>query len=89
MVVLGRETEAGPASHLVGLRGGVGSTFVGSSESIQLCWVSVKGCHVWGLTAGSIRVAYVEWHRKRTCCVYQAFLAGCTSIRIAVTLRYE
>jgi hypothetical protein len=27
MIVVGRETGVGPASHSVGLRGGVGSTF--------------------------------------------------------------
>jgi hypothetical protein len=28
--------------------------FLGSSESVQFCWVSVKGCHVQGLPAGSV-----------------------------------
>jgi hypothetical protein len=25
-----------------------------------------KGCHVHGLLVGSVRGAYVDWHRKRT-----------------------
>jgi hypothetical protein len=39
--------------------------------------------------AGSIRVAYVDWRRKRTCHVYKVSPIECTSIRIAETLRYE
>jgi hypothetical protein len=27
----------------------------------------VKGCHVRGPPAGSVRRAYVDWHGKRTC----------------------
>jgi hypothetical protein len=34
---------------------------------------SMKGCHIWGLPTGSVRVAYVDWHGKRTCCVYHVF----------------
>jgi hypothetical protein len=49
MVVARRETGAGPAGHSAGLRGGVGS-----NESVQLCSVSVKGCHVRGLPIGSV-----------------------------------
>jgi hypothetical protein len=60
MVVVGRETEAGPAGHSTKLRGGVGSTFSrGVVGSIQLCWVSVKGCHVRELSVRNVRVAYV------------------------------
>jgi hypothetical protein len=40
--------------------------FLRSSESVQLCWVSVKGCHVRGLPAGSVRRTYVDWRGKRT-----------------------
>jgi hypothetical protein len=36
MVVFRREIEVGPIGHRVGLRGGVGSTFLKSSESVQL-----------------------------------------------------
>jgi uncharacterized membrane protein YqaE (UPF0057 family) len=28
--------------------------------SIQRCWWLVKGCHVWGSPAGSVRQAYVD-----------------------------
>jgi hypothetical protein len=49
MLVVGRETGVGPVGHSAGLRGGVRS-----SESDQLYSVSVKGCHVWGLSAGSV-----------------------------------
>jgi hypothetical protein len=38
IIVFGRETKAGPAGHSVGLRGGV----------------SVKGCHVRGLSVESV-----------------------------------
>jgi hypothetical protein len=54
MIVFKRETDAGPVDHSAGLRAGAGSTFFKSSESIQLCWVSVKGCHVQGLPAESV-----------------------------------
>jgi hypothetical protein len=63
----------GPADHSTGLGGGVRITFLGSSESVQLCWVSVKGCHVRGLPAGSICRAYVNWRGKRTCRGGQVF----------------
>jgi hypothetical protein len=54
MIVFKRETEAGPADHSAGLRAEARSTFFESSESIQLCWVSMKGCHVWGLPTESV-----------------------------------
>jgi hypothetical protein len=54
MIAVGRETGVGPAGHSAGLRGGVGSTFSQSSESVQLCSVSMKGCHVRGLHTGSV-----------------------------------
>jgi hypothetical protein len=84
MVIVGRETGEGPTGHLVGLRGGVGS-----STSVQLCWVNAKVCHVRGLPVGSVRVAYVDWRRKHICHVYQVSLAGYTLIRITATLEYE
>jgi hypothetical protein len=84
MVLFGIETEAGPLGHSARLRGGVGS-----SESVQLCWVSVKGCHVWGLSTESVRVAYVDWRKKRTWHVYQVSPTGCTLIRIIATLKHE
>jgi hypothetical protein len=79
----------GPTDHSARLTGGVGSTFLGSSESVQIYWVIVKGCHVRGLPIGSIRVVYVDWSRKHICRVYQVSPVGCTSIRITTTLGYE
>jgi hypothetical protein len=38
---------------------------------------SVKGCHIWALSVGSVRVMYVDWRRKCICCVYQVSLIGC------------
>jgi hypothetical protein len=35
--------------------------------SIQIYWRLMNGCHVWGLPAGSISQAYVDWRGKRTC----------------------
>jgi hypothetical protein len=49
----------------------------------------VKGCHVRRLLVGRVRVAYMDWHEKRTCHVYQVSPAGCTLIRSIMTLRYE
>jgi hypothetical protein len=34
-------------------------------------------------------VVYVDWHKKRTCRVYQVFPVGCTMIQIITTLGYE
>jgi hypothetical protein len=50
-----------------------GTLFLGISESVQLCWVSVKGCHVRGPPAGSVHVAYVDWRGKHTFYVDQVF----------------
>jgi hypothetical protein len=33
----------------------------------------MKGCHVCGLSAGSVRGAYVNWRRKRMCRVDRVF----------------
>jgi hypothetical protein len=84
MGVFVRETEAGLVGHSAGLRGGVGS-----SESVQLYCISVKGCHIRGLPVESIRVVYVDRHKKHTCRVYQISPVGYTSIRITATLGYE
>jgi hypothetical protein len=80
MVVFERETDVGPVGHSVGLRGGVGSTFFRRSESVQLCWVSVKGCHVRKLPTESVRVTYIDPRKKRTCHMYQVSPIGCTLI---------
>jgi hypothetical protein len=37
----------GPVGLTAGLRVESGVLFLGSSASVQLCWVSVKGCRVW------------------------------------------
>jgi hypothetical protein len=47
------------------------------------------GCHIRGLPVGSIRVAYVEWHRKCTCHVHEISRIGSILIRITMTLGYE
>jgi hypothetical protein len=52
--------------HLAGLGVESGALFLGSSESVQLCWVGVKGCHIRGPTIGSVRRAYVDWCGKGT-----------------------
>jgi hypothetical protein len=54
--------------HSAGLGGGVRS-----SEYVQLCLVSVKGCRVRGPPAESVHRVYVDWHGKRTCRVGQVF----------------
>jgi hypothetical protein len=46
---------------------------LGAVGSIELCWVSVKGCHKQGPPIGCVLVVYVDWHEKRTCRVYQIF----------------
>jgi hypothetical protein len=46
MVVLGEKLRWVPQATQPGWEVESGAPFLGSSESIQLCWVSVKGCHV-------------------------------------------
>jgi hypothetical protein len=53
------------------------------------CSDYTKDCHVRGLPARSIWVAYVDRRGNYTCHVYQVFFAGCTLIQISVTLGYE
>jgi hypothetical protein len=88
---LGRETGYRPTDRSTGVLWIVsGALFLRSSDSVQLCRWLVKGCHVWGLPAGSVRWAYVDWRGKRTCHISQVFPpAGCTLIQIAMTLEYE
>jgi hypothetical protein len=50
-----------------------GALFLGSSDSVQLCRWLMKGCHVRGPPAGSIRRAYMDWRGKHTCRVGQVF----------------
>jgi hypothetical protein len=42
----------------------LGALFFRTSASVQLYWVSLKGCHIQGLPTGSIRVVYLDWRRK-------------------------
>jgi hypothetical protein len=63
--------------------------FLGALDPFNSVDNFTKGCHIWGLPAGSVRVVYVDWHEKRTCHVYQVSPAGCTSIQIITTLGYE
>jgi hypothetical protein len=50
-----------------------GVLFSGAVVSVQPCRWLVKGCHVRGLPAGSVRRAYVDWCGKRMCRVGQVF----------------
>jgi hypothetical protein len=71
---LGRETGYGPADRSSGVLWIVsGDLFLGSSDSVQLCRWLVKGCHVRGPPAGSVRQAYVDWRGKCTCHVDRVF----------------
>jgi hypothetical protein len=63
MIVKGEKLGGGPADRSTNVLGIVsGALFLWAVGSIQLCWVSVKGCHVRRLPVGSVRVAYVDWH---------------------------
>jgi hypothetical protein len=79
----------GPVDHSAGLRGGVGSTFsqeqcicptLLTTHERLLCVDCVR--YVWSETIRGLSVGCV-WR------VGQVSLAGCTSIRIIATLRYE
>jgi hypothetical protein len=74
MTMLGEKLRRVPQTAQPGWEVKSGALFLRSSESAQLCWVSVKGCHVQRPLAGSICVAYVDWRGKRTCRVDQVFL---------------
>jgi hypothetical protein len=47
--------------------------FSGAVGSVQIYQRLMKGCHVRGLPVGSVRRAYVDWRKKRTCHVDQVF----------------
>jgi hypothetical protein len=49
----------------------------------------MKGCHIWGLPAETIRRVYMDWCEKRTCRVGQIFPCRVYIDQIVVTLRYE
>jgi hypothetical protein len=67
MTVLGEKLRQVPWTTQPGWEVELGALFLRSSESVQLCWVSVKGCHVRGPSVGSVRRTYVDWCGKRTC----------------------
>jgi hypothetical protein len=50
-----------------------GVLFLRSSESVQLYWVGVNGCHIQGLSTESVQVVYMDRHNKHTWHVYQVF----------------
>jgi hypothetical protein len=89
MVVLGEKLSRVPWATQPGWKVKSGALFLGSGESVQLYWVNLKGYHVQGLSAGSVHVAYIDWHEKGMCHVYQVSPVGFTSIQISVTLIYE
>jgi hypothetical protein len=66
MAVLGEKLRRVPRTTQSGWEVESGALFLGSSESVQLCWVSVKGCHVQGSLVGNVCRAYVDWCAKRT-----------------------
>jgi hypothetical protein len=66
MVVLGEKLRWVPRTTQSGWEVESGALFLRSSESVQLCWVSVKGYHVRGPPVGNVRRAYVDWCEKRT-----------------------
>jgi hypothetical protein len=65
MAMLGEKLRWVPWTTQPGWEVESGALFLGSSESVQLCWVSVKGCHVWAPPVGSIHRVYVDWCEKR------------------------
>jgi hypothetical protein len=71
-------------------RGCIGSTCSSEVEDLSNSVDDyAKSCHVRGLLARSIRVAYMDWRGKRTCRFDQVPPIGCTSIQIAATHGYE
>jgi hypothetical protein len=60
MAVLGVKLGRVPRTTQLGWVVESGALFLGSSESVQLCWVGVKGCRVRGPPAGSVRRVYVD-----------------------------
>jgi hypothetical protein len=59
MAVLGEKLMRIPWTTQPGWEVESGALFLESCESVQLCWVSVKGYHVRGLPVGSVYRAYV------------------------------
>jgi hypothetical protein len=73
MAVLGEKLRRVPWTTQLGWEVESGALFLGSSESVQLCWVSVKDCHVRGPPTESVHRAYVDWRGKRTWRVGRVF----------------
>jgi hypothetical protein len=73
MAVLGKKMRRVLRTTQPGWEVESGALFLRSSESVQLYWVSVKGCHVRGPPTGSVRRAYMDWRGKRTWRVGQVF----------------
>jgi hypothetical protein len=60
MVMLREKLRRIPQTTQSGKEGESGVLFLSSSESVQLCYVNVKGYHVRRPPTGSVRVAYVD-----------------------------
>jgi hypothetical protein len=73
MTMLGEKLRRVPWTTQSGWEVNLGTLFLGSSESIQLYWVGVKGCRVRRPPARSVHQMYVDWYGKRTCRVDQVF----------------
>jgi hypothetical protein len=56
MAIKGEKLGGGPADRLADVL----RIALGAVGSVQLYWVSVKGCHIRGLPAKSVCVAYVD-----------------------------
>jgi hypothetical protein len=89
VVVLGEKVKGVLRATQLGWEVESEALFLTSSESIQLCWIGVKGCHIRESPTGSVSVTYVDWREKYTCHVDQVFPTWYTPIWIAVTLGYE
>jgi hypothetical protein len=57
--------------------------------SIQIYRQLMKGCHVRGLSAGSVHRVYVDCVESVRVMLIGFSHVGCTSIRIIATLEYE
>jgi hypothetical protein len=60
MVVLREKLRQVPRTTQASCEVESGALFLGSSEYVQLCWVSVKCCHIRGPPTGRVRVTYVD-----------------------------
>jgi hypothetical protein len=60
MTVLGEKLRRVPRTTQPGWEVESEALFLESSKSVQLCWVSVKGCQVRGPSVGSVRRVYMD-----------------------------